>query len=452
LSLEKADLSAGVVAEANTEWMSADIHSVFALAAARRDDAGLFRKTFMTSSSVSSSGPLAGLRVLDLTSVLMGPFATLLLGDMGAEIIKVEPPAGDSTRKLGPMRNAGMGALFLHCNRNKRSIVLDLKKAEGRDALLRLAATVDALVHNVRPQAMRRLRLSYEDVAAVRPDIVYAGLHGFDQRGPYAARPAYDDLIQGAAAIPALSVLAGGDAPRYAPGALADRIVGIAAANVVLSALFHRQRTGEGQAIEVPMFETMVQLTLGDHMGGRTFEPPIGPTGYSRILNPHRRPYRTLDGYICVLFYTDRQWQSFFTLTGCPERFFEHFDTIGRRMERITELYAMVADAMAKRSTAEWLEVLAEADIPHMPMHTVDSLLEDPHLDACGFFVEQQHPSEGAIRTMRVPARWSKTQPQQRSFAPRLGEHGDDVLREAGFSAAELARLRDCGALGRVQD
>ena len=403
----------------------------------------------MTTPNSPSTGPLAGIRILDLTSVLMGPFATVLLGDMGADVIKVEAPAGDSTRNLGPMRNPGMGALFLHCNRNKRSIVLDLKHPEGRAALLRLAATADVLVYNVRPQAMQRLQLGYEDVAAVKPDIVYAGLYGFGQQGPYAARSAYDDLIQGAVGIPALSVLAGGDVPRYAPSALVDRVVGIAAVNAILAALFHRQRTGEGQAVEVPMFETMAQLTLGDHLCGQTFEPPLGPTGYPRILNPDRRPYRTLDGYICTMFYTDRQWQSFFALIGKPELFADdpRFATIGRRTENIRELYAMVAEAMATRTTAQWLEVLAAADIPHMPMHTVDSLLEDPHLQAVGFFMPQEHPSEGAMRAMRTPARWSKTQPEQRHFAPRLGEHSDELLREAGYGPEELAALHASGAL-----
>lgn len=404
----------------------------------------------MTQPSSSTAGPLAGIRILDLTSVLMGPFATVLLGDMGADVVKVEAPEGDSTRQLGPMRHPGMGALFLHCNRNKRSIVLDLKQPAGRAALLRLAASADVFVYNLRPQAMQRLRLGYEEVAAVKPDIVYAGLHGFDQRGPYAGRPAYDDLIQGAAGIPALSVLAGGDLPRYAPSALADRIVGMAAVNAIVPALFHRLRTGEGQAIEVPMFETMAQLTLGDHIGGQTFEPPLGPTGYPRILNPDRRPYRTQDGYLCVMFYTDRQWQAFFALTGRPELFADdpRFAGIENRTQNIRALYALVAETMAQRSTAQWLEVLAAADIPHMPMHTMDSLLEDPHLRAAGFFERQQHPSEGAIRTMRTPVRWSKTQPRQRHFAPRLGEHGDALLREAGYGTEELQALRASGALG----
>ena len=394
-------------------------------------------------------GPLAGVRILDLTTVLMGPFATQQLGDLGADVIKVEAPTGDSTRNIGPMRHAGMGPVFLHCNRNKRSIVLDLKRPEGREALLRLATTVDVLVYNVRPAAMKRLGLAYEDVAAVNPDIVYAGLYGYGQEGPYAARPAYDDLIQGAVGIPTLSMAAGSETPRYAPSALADRIVGIAACNAILAALFHRQRTGEGQSVEVPMFETMAQFTLGDHMGGATFEPAIGPTGYPRILNANRKPYRTKDGYICAMFYNDRQWQAFFEMTGRAELFRAdpRFATIGKRTENIHELYAMVADAMATRTTAEWTEALMEADIPNTPMNTIESLMDDEHLRYVGFFEHQMHPTEGPIRAMRTASRFSRTPPRQQSFAPRLGENSDELLREAGYSLAEVASLRASGVL-----
>lgn len=397
----------------------------------------------------SGDGPLNGVRILDLTSVLMGPFATQQLGDMGADVIKVESPAGDSTRDIGPMRHAGMGPAFLHCNRNKRSIVLNLKRTEGREALLRLAATADVLVYNLRPAAMKRLGLGYEDVAIVKSDIIYAGLYGFGQDGPYAARPAYDDLIQGAIGIPTLSVAAGGETPRYTPLTLADRTVGIAAVNAILAALFHRQRTGNGQSVEVPMFETMAQLTLGDHLGGATFDPPIGPVGYSRILNPNRKPYRTRDGYICAMFYNDRQWQAFFEMTGRGDLLQRdrRFSTIGMRTDNIHELYAMVAEAMATRTTAEWAQALMDADIPNMPMNTIESLMNDPHLAAVGFFEHQVHPTEGAIRTMRPATRFSRTQTRQRSFAPRLGENSEEVLREAGYGMAEIAALRASGVL-----
>ncbi len=394
-----------------------------------------------------SGGPLRGVRILDLTSVLMGPYATQILGDYGADVIKVESPAGDNVRNIGPARHAGMAGVFLHCNRNKRSIVLDLKQPAGRDALLKLAADVDVLIYNVRPQAMARLGLDYDAVRAVNPRIIYVGVYGYGQRGPYASRPAYDDLIQGAVAIPSLATLAGADVPRYAPSAMVDRIVGISAVGVVASALFHRERTGEGQSIEVPMFETMAQFVLGDHMYGHTFDPPAGPAGYARLLNEYRRPYRTLDGHLCVMVYNDKQWRSFFELIGAPEvmETDPRFNSITSRTENIRDLYRMLAEVIATRTTAQWLEVLQAADIPVMPMHTLESLMDDPHLHAVDFFETVDHPTEGRIRSMAVPSNWSATQPAVTRQAPRLGEHSAQVLREAGYSDAQIEAMSAAG-------
>src|SRR5450755_3398586 len=267
------------------------------------------------SSAAARTGPLAGIKIIDLTSVMMGPYATMILGDYGADIIKVESPEGDVMRHAAPMRHPQMGAMYLQGNRNKRSIVLDLKKTGGRAALLRLSADADVFVHNVRPAAMRRLKLGADDLLARNPRLVYASLHGFGEQGPYAGRPAYDDLIQGMTALPALTGKITGE-PRFSPATMADRIVGLNATHAILAALLHRDRSGEGQSIEIPMFETMAQFVLGDHMAGRSFEPPIGPPGYSRLLSPDRRPYRTSDGYICALVYTDRQWTAFFRIIG----------------------------------------------------------------------------------------------------------------------------------------
>ena len=264
-------------------------------------------------------GPLAGVRVLDLTSVVMGPYATQILGDFGAEVIKVESPEGDNMRWVWPFRNPGMGHIFLNANRNKRSIVLDLKKEGGREACLALAARTDVLVYNIRPQAMARLRLSYEDVRKENPRIIYVGCFGYSQRGPYAAKAAYDDLIQGAAGIPWLLKKQGADAPRYAPVIIADRSVGQQVATAVCAALFCRERTGKGQRIDVPMFEHLLPAVLGEHLGGYTFEPQLGEPGYARMLSPDRRPYETKDGYVCALIYNDKQWKAFFELIGRPE-------------------------------------------------------------------------------------------------------------------------------------
>ncbi|CPI84979.1 dehydratase/racemase [Bordetella pertussis] len=394
------------------------------------------------------SGPLEGVRILDVTTVLMGPYATQILGDLGADVIKVEPPAGDNVRGIGPGRHADMGGIFLHANRSKRSIALDLKNPAGREALLKVAATCDVLVYNVRPQAMARLGLSYAEVAQANPSILYVGMYGYDQRGPYAARAAYDDLIQGAVGIPSLSVEAGSDIPRYAPSAMVDRIVGISAANAVPAGLYHRARTGQGQAIDVPMFETMAHLILGDHMMGQTFEPPLGPPGYPRILNADRRPYATRNGHICVLLYADKHWKAFFELIGQPGRDAAdpRFRDIGTRTQHIHAIYRLVSDAIASRTTEEWLAAFEAADIPAMPVHTMASLLRDPHLEAIGFFGMVDHPSEGAVRMMAVPSRWSGTPPQPRGHAPRLGEHSVDVLKEAGYDDEAIAALVRNGA------
>ncbi len=394
------------------------------------------------------SGPLSGVRIVDVTTVLMGPYATQILGDLGADIVKIEAPSGDNVRNIGPGRHDNMSGLFLHCNRNKRSIVLDLKQPEGKAALLKLAETADVLIYNVRPQAMARLGLDYETVAAVNPRIVYVGAYGYGQNGPYAAKPAYDDLIQGASGIPTLAVQAGSPEPRYAPLAMADRIVGMSAANAVTAALFHRERTGEGQRIDIPMFETMAAFVLGDHMMGATFEPPLSPPGYARLLNDDRKPYKTSDGHVCVLVYNDKQWQSFFTMIGQPDLMAKdpRFSSIGKRTENIRELYRMVAEVMVTRTTSEWLALLEAADIPVMPMNTMDSLLTDPHLNAVGFFREVEHPSEGRTRQMAVGSTWSRTQPEElRCHAPRFGQHSAELLREAGYDDDRIAALAAAG-------
>jgi crotonobetainyl-CoA:carnitine CoA-transferase CaiB-like acyl-CoA transferase len=362
------------------------------------------------------------------------------MGDLGADIIKVEaPPHGDVMRNNAPGRSPGMGALFFQLNRSKRSIALDLKVEEGRTALLKLAAKSDVIIANVRPKAMARLGLSYEDVAKVNPKIVYCALVGAAQNGPYAGRAVFDDLIQGASGLASLESRLGGE-PRYAPAWIADQSVGLVAVYAVLAALLHRERTGVGQAIEVPMFEVMTQFVMTPHLYCQTFVPPVGQAGYTRLFE--RRPYKTLDGYICASPYNEGQWMRFFDLAGRPELKedprFANREGIARH---IGELYQLFADTIATRTTAEWLVALEDIDIPSMPLHTPETVQEDPHLIATGFFQDVEHPTEGLIRTMAVPTRWSKSHPTPSRQAPRLGEHSVEILREAGYTSAETDAL-----------
>jgi crotonobetainyl-CoA:carnitine CoA-transferase CaiB-like acyl-CoA transferase len=388
-------------------------------------------------------GPLAGVRVIDLTTVVMGPYATQVLADYGADVIKVEPPAGDVMRKAGPMHNPDMGHFYLNVNRGKRSVVLDLKQPSARDALLRMCVGADVLVYNIRPQAMERLGLSYEAVCAVAPGIIYVGAYGFSQKGPYAARPAYDDLIQGMCAIPWLTRVAGAELPRYAPMVFADRMVGLQLSTAIASALVHKARTGEGQRVDVPMFEGLASVVLGEHMAGRMFDTTSQAMGYQRSLASDRRPYQTRDGWVCVMVYNDKHWRSFFQAIGQAEVFDTdaRFQSQGERLRHIDYVYGFLGREIALRSTAEWLKLLEDADIPAAPMYSLDDLLGDTHLNATGFFRTQQHPSQGQIMTTAVPTEWSATPPDEPGHSPLLGEHTAEVLSDFGFTAEEITTL-----------
>lgn len=389
----------------------------------------------------SAGAPLAGLRILDFTSVVLGPYATQILGDLGADIVKIEPPEGDVTRNIAPFRNPGMGALFLNTNRNKRSLAIDLKTERGRAAVTRLATRADVLIHSMRPQAMRRLGLDYEALRSTNPRLVYCGAYGFAESGRYAGKPAYDDIIQSASGLAWLQGV-NQDAPRYINSVVADKVTGLTVVYAVTAALLQRERTGAGQFIEVPMFETLVSFLMPEHLSGATFSPRLGAPGYNRLLAPYRRPYATRDGYIAVLPYTPEQWRRFFALVGRPELLQEpRFADPASRSRNIAALYEIVSEVVRTRTTAEWMIALDKADIPSMQVKSLDDILDDPHLAEIGFFETMRHPSEGELRTVAPPVRFGGAASPLRRPAPRLGEHSREVLLEAGLGEELVAGL-----------
>ncbi|MCS5498250.1 CoA transferase [Cnuibacter physcomitrellae] len=390
-------------------------------------------------------GPLAGVRVVDLTSVFAGPSASQVLADLGADVIKVESPEGDVTRRIGPGHEAGLGPTFIGLNRSKRAISLDLKTDDGREALLRIVSTADVFLCSVRPAAMERLGLGYDALRQRNPSIIYAAIVGFAQNGPNAALAVYDDLVQAASGIS--SLLSHSGSPEYMPVAIADRTVGMMTFGAIAAALYGRERTGEGQEIEIPMFETMAGVVLGDHLYGETFIPARGPMGYPRLTSHARRPYRTADGFLCCIVYTDAHWQEFLSLTGTPELWTSdaRFADLTTRTGNIDALYSLVAERLLSRTTAEWLDALRARDIPCFPVNDLPSLLEDPQLDASEFFEVTQHPVVGQVRLMRHPLSWGgRTMPL--GPAPSHGQHTRTVLAEAGYSESEIDALIEAGA------
>ena len=385
--------------------------------------------------------PLDGVRILDLTTIVYGPYATQLLGDFGAEIVKVEAPGGDAMREMGPGRSPHMAALFLGMNRNKKSIELDLKRKVAREALWRLIDGADVFVHNIRPQKILKLGFDPDRVMARNPGIVYAGLYGYRDGGPYAGQPAYDDVIQGQAGL-AGTFLARDGAPNLIPTIAADKISGLLASNGILAALLQRRNTGRGVYVETAMFEGVAGFTLAEHQYGAIFSPPMTPPGYPRVLSPHRRPQPTADGFICLLAYTDAQWDRFWALVGRPGMTEDpRFLTIGVRLEHVDALYSESGRELVKKTSVEWLDLLRRAEIPCGPVNTLQDLYGDPHLAATGFFRPFEHPTEGAMEIPDTAFRFDRAPLPVRLGQPRLGEHTEALLSEAGYDAGEIAEI-----------
>jgi crotonobetainyl-CoA:carnitine CoA-transferase CaiB-like acyl-CoA transferase len=391
-------------------------------------------------------GPLAGVRILELTAVVLGPWACQMLADMGAEVIKVEPPRGDSNRTLGAYRNPNMSALYLTCNRNKRSIVLDLKQPAARDVILQLVKDVDVVIHNNRPQVMTKLGIDYAVLKEVNPKLIYCGTYGYSKEGPYGDRGALDDSIQAVSGIAMLNEMVLGE-PRYLPTVVCDKTTAMQVVNAVTAALYHRERTGRGQEIEVPMFETMVYYTMAEHLWGMTFEPPIGGPGYTRLMSYHRKPYKTKDGYIAILPYLDAHWEQFCKLSGRTELLEDpRFKTLSDRVTNIDDTYRETAKTMATRTTGEWLDIFGKSSVPTIIVNTLAGLKDDPHLKAVGFWQEVDHPTEGRLRMTKFPVNFSDSPADVRRLPPRLGEHTTEVLREAGFAQSTIDGLLKTGA------
>ncbi len=393
-----------------------------------------------------TAGPLSGVRILDLTAVVAGPLATQTLGDMGADVIKIESPEGDAPRYTGPARSPGMAALFMGLNRSKRSLVLDLNKPGAKDALWRLIDGADVLVHSMRPQKMEKHGFSHQAVCARNPRIIYAAIHGYREGGPYSRQPAYDDVIQGQSAVAALMAEVSGE-PRYAPTILADKTTGLALVGAISAALYAREKTGRGQFVEVPMFESMVSFVLAEHLFGHCFVPPVGKLGYTRVTGAWRRPYRTKDGYLCMMAYTERHWRNFWAMVGKPEICDDpRFDSIATRSHNVVALYELAGACLTAKTTDEWLTLLRELEIPAARMASLDGLKDDPQLKAGGFFKRANHPSEGEILYTDMPVRFGADAAATERLQPRLGEHSVEVLREAGLSESESEALIASGA------
>jgi len=376
-------------------------------------------------------GPLAGIRVVDLTAMVFGPYATQIMADMGADVIKIEPPAGDATRYINAGPTPELGGVFTNVNRGKRSLVLDLLQEADKATLRALIATADVFIHSMRGKAIAKLGLDYQAVKAIKPDIVYTNCYGYSRRGPDGDKPAYDDTIQAECGIPHLQQLMTGK-PDFMATIIADKVAGLTGLYATMMALFHRERTGEGQEVEVSMFETMASFMLTEHASGMLFEPPLGPAHYHRVVARNRKPYATKDGHVAALVYNDKHWNAFVAAVNPPWAT-EEFDTLAKRAKQIDRVYGLLGGTFAERTTQEWLELLEALHIPAAPLRTTDELFDNAHLNAIGFFETVETP-QGPVRFPGVPTWFSQTPGRVAAGAPELGAHSREVLDELGVA------------------
>jgi crotonobetainyl-CoA:carnitine CoA-transferase CaiB-like acyl-CoA transferase len=385
---------------------------------------------------------LKGIRIIDITAVILGPYAAQILGDLGADVIKIEPPEGDSMRPIAPLADTGLSHIFANTNRNKRSVCLDLKSEGGKAALRKLIPTGDVLIHNMRQDALDKLGFSFEAVRKIKPDIIYCAANGYGRDGPYAGRPAYDDVIQAASGVAGLFQLRDGDA-KYVPSIVADKVTGLHLAYAVLAALLHKARTGEVPGYtEIPMFETMVAFAMTEHMGAASWGAPE-TKGYARVVSPDRKPYRTKDGFIGVLPYSEDKWVKVLTEIGLVDVTTQAwFKNPTERSSRIGELYGMLTLALPARTTAEWCETFMRLDVPHSPVNTPSQLLHDPHLQAVNFFAPTFASETPMQRSLRAPVLFGGLEKSADAPPPALGEHTEAVLRSLGMTDAEIAAAK----------
>jgi crotonobetainyl-CoA:carnitine CoA-transferase CaiB-like acyl-CoA transferase len=379
-------------------------------------------------------GPLVGVRVVDLTALVMGPYCTQVMADMGADVIKIEPPQGDDARYVSVGPAPGMSGVFVNVNRGKRSVVLDLQTEAGKTALRALIKDADVFIHSMRSKAVAKLGFGYHEVAAINPAIIYTNCYGYGRRGPERDRPAYDDTIQAECGLPAVQEQLTGEA-NYVGTIIADKVAGLTALYATMMALFHRERTGEGQEVEVSMFETMASFILVEHANGAMFDPPLGPAVYPRTVAPNRKPYRTRDGHIAALIYNDKHWNAFIEAVR-PAWASDLYATLERRARHVDTIYGLVAETLAERTTDEWLVLFRELEIPAAAIHSPAALFDNPHLNAVGLFETVDTP-HGPVRFPGVPTWFSRTPGRVAGPAPELGADTAEVLGELGLAATE---------------